>query len=43
MSVPKAKRKDSSMEFIANASKLRRHLNYYANGEKWVKGNPQNI
>lgn len=42
MSVPKAKRKPSSMEFIANAQALRRHLNYYANGEKWIKGNPQN-
>lgn len=42
MSVPKAKRKESSMEFISNAQALRRHLNYYANGEKWIKGNPQN-
>lgn len=42
MSVPKLKRKQSSMEFIANAQALRRHLNYYANGEKWIKGNPQN-
>lgn len=42
MSVPQAKRKQSSMEFIENARALRRHLNYYCNGEKWIKGNPQN-
>lgn len=42
MSVPKAKRNESPMEFIANAMKIQRHLNYYCNGEKWIKGNPQN-
>lgn len=42
MSVPKSRRKQSAMEFIENAQALRRHLNYYANGEKWIKGNPQN-
>ena len=42
MSVPKAKRRQSPMEFVENARTLRRHLNYYCNGEKWIKGNPQN-
>ena len=42
MAVPKAKRRESKMQFIATAEAIKRHLNYYANGEKWIKGNPQN-
>lgn len=42
MSVPKPLRRESPVEFIEVARALRRHLNYYCNGEKWIKGNPQN-
>lgn len=42
MSVPKAKRRQSPMEFIEVARTIRRHLNYYCNGEKRIKGNPTN-
>lgn len=42
MSVPKSRRRESAIQFIDTAHKLKRHLNYYTNGEKFIKGNPQN-